>query len=67
MTKSGCICGSGLPYEEIYDGNGIYVTKVCAKCRKERLSKFRPEIMRRPYLQRDVDESIEPEDVYMGF
>lgn len=43
------------------DGQGITLARVCAKCRAQKLSGFRPEILR-PYTQADVDEPIEPED-----
>jgi hypothetical protein len=55
-----CICGSGLESEPTYDARGIYLTRVCDQCRKERLSHFRPEVLTDPgYL---VDEPIEPDD-----
>jgi hypothetical protein len=43
-----------------YDGQGIYLCRVCDKCRRERLSQFRPEILTH-YTQADVDEPIEPD------
>jgi len=39
-----CPCGSGEYPEAIYDARGIFVSYVCDKCRKEKLSKYRPEI-----------------------
>lgn len=39
-----CCCGSGLPTEDIYDARGIFIIRVCKKCKKEKLSGFRPEI-----------------------
>lgn len=56
-----CECGSGEPSEWLFDGNGIELCRACPKCKKEKLSKYRPEILR-PYTQADVDEPIEPED-----
>lgn len=56
-----CNCGSGLEAEWQYDGNGIELCKACPKCRKQKLAKYRPEILQ-PYTQADVDEPIEPED-----
>lgn len=44
-----------------YDGQGIYLTRVCGECKKEKLAGFRPEILG-SYTQADVDEPIEPED-----
>jgi hypothetical protein len=56
-----CDCGSGLPSKWERDGQGIPLVRACDKCRKQKLSKYRPEILR-PYTQADVDEPIEPED-----
>jgi len=57
-----CNCGSGETdtWPE-YDAQGIYLCKVCKVCQKDKLSKFRPEILT-GYTQADVDEPIEPED-----
>lgn len=41
-----------------YDAQGIYLAKVCNKCVKVKLSKYRPEILT-GYSQDDVDEQIE--------
>jgi len=41
------------------DGRGIPLARVCGKCRKAKLSKYRPEVLR-PYSQADCDEQIEP-------
>lgn len=41
-----------------YDGNGIELCRVCPKCKREKLARYRPELLR-PYSQADVDESIE--------
>lgn len=40
------------------DARGIPLARVCPECRKEKLSKFRPEILT-GYTQADVDEPIE--------
>ena len=56
-----CNCGSGLESEWEFDGNGIELCKACPKCRKQKLAKYRPEILQ-PYTQADVDEPIEPEE-----
>lgn len=55
-----CSCGSGLSSEWQYDGQGIELCRTCDKCHKERMSHYRPEILR-PYTQADVDEPIEDE------
>jgi hypothetical protein len=61
MNRS-CSCGSGLSSFWVKDGRGIPLARVCPKCRKQQLSKFRPEIVNKPYTQNDVDEPIEPEE-----
>lgn len=43
-----------------YDAQGIELCKVCDRCEKEKLSHYRPEILR-GYNQLDVDEPIEDE------
>jgi len=55
-----CPCGSGLYSEWEYDAQGIELCRCCDVCRKEKLSKFRPEILS-GYTQEDVDEPIEPD------
>ncbi len=55
-----CNCGSGLPSWWENDAQGIPLARVCDKCREERLSHFRPEILT-GYDQSDVDEPIEPD------
>ena len=40
------------------DGRGIPMCRVCDDCRDEKLSRYRPEILRH-YTQADVDELIE--------
>lgn len=42
------------------DFQGIELEKVCKLCKKEKLSKYRPEILSR-YNQNDVREDIEAE------
>ena len=43
-----------------YDGQGIYLCRVCGKCQAARLAQYRPEILTH-YTQADVDEPIEPD------
>lgn len=43
-TKVICCCGSNLPTEDIFDARGIFVARVCAACKKRKLSEYRPEI-----------------------
>ena len=42
------------------DGRGIHLCKVCHRCRKWKLSFYRPEILEY-YDETDVDEQIEEE------
>ena len=44
-----------------YDARGIYLTRVCGKCRKAKLATYRPMILT-GYDQSDIDEPIEPEE-----
>jgi len=44
-----------------YDAQGIPLCRVCDRCVKEKLSKYRPEILT-GYTQADVNEPIELED-----
>lgn len=46
-----------------YDAKGIPLCKVCEDCRDQKLSRYRPEILR-GYTQADVDETIEEWDAY---
>jgi hypothetical protein len=55
-----CQCGSGLPSWWEKDGNGIPLCRVCQRCQQEKLSHYRPEILR-PYTAEDVDEPIDPD------
>jgi hypothetical protein len=52
------MCDSGKYHEAIYDGYGIYLTKVCEDCRKESLKGFRADIFERY----EHDEPLDPED-----
>ena len=43
-----------------YDARGIYLTRVCDKCCKAKLAKFRPEVLTDSNY--DCDEPINPEE-----
>lgn len=43
------------------DARGIELCRVCERCEREKLAKYRPEILT-GYSQADVDEPIEPEE-----
>lgn len=55
-----CWCGSGLPSSWEYDAQGIPLCRCCDRCRAEKLSHYRPEILT-GYTQADVDEPIDEE------
>ena len=54
-----CNCGSGLPREAKYDARGIFLTYVCPKCEKDKLAKYRPDVLNNPSYE--ADEPIEPD------
>ncbi len=43
-----------------YDARGIYLCRVCDKCREDQLATFRPDVLTNPSYH--ADEPIEPED-----
>lgn len=55
-----CNCGSGYSSHWEYDARGIPLAKVCSKCKAEKLSKFRQEVLVNPNYE--CDEPIEAED-----
>lgn len=55
-----CPCGSGEPSHIEYDARGIPLTRVCCKCRAEKLSRYRPEVLTNPSYE--CDEPIYEED-----
>lgn len=60
MYLKQCPCGSGLEAELEYDARGIELGYMCDKCRKEKMSHFRPDVLTDPNYW--VDEPIEPEE-----
>ncbi len=64
MAKFGHWCANqqwtDRPAHWVRDAQGIELCKVCSKCKAEKLSRFRPEIIR-GYDQNDVDENIDDE------
>lgn len=53
-----CPCGSGLFAELELDARGIPLGYMCEKCRVERLSQFRPDVLTDPNYWTDepIDE-----------
>lgn len=59
-----CVGGvlSDTPSTWLKDGRGIELCRACPKCKREKLARYRPEILHRAYTEADVDEPIEAED-----
>lgn len=60
MISRGVCVESGEWVEEVCDARGIYIAKVCDKCREEKLAGYRPEIFSDTGYE--TDEPVEPED-----
>jgi len=63
MTGHYCQGGEWAPTygEPVHDARGIYLCRVCNRCRAEHLARYRPEILT-GYDEDDVLEAIEDED-----
>lgn len=55
-----CPCGSGREAEAEFDARGIFLCYSCRKCRKEKLSRYRADVLGDPNYW--SDEPIEPDD-----
>ena len=55
-----CPCGSGKDSWWEDDARGIPLCRVCDKCRKEKLKRYRPDVLSDANYW--ADEPIEPED-----
>ena len=51
-----CPCGSGENPYPIYDGYGIYLSKVCSECEPKVVSKFRKDIFEAYECDEPIDE-----------
>jgi hypothetical protein len=60
MHLDHCSCGSGREANAEFDARGIFLAYVCFKCRKEKLSRYRSDVLTNPCYE--CDEPIEPED-----
>lgn len=40
-----CPCGSGAQAFPEFDARGIFLTYACDKCRKAKLSRYRPDVL----------------------
>jgi hypothetical protein len=55
-----CPCGSGLASRWETDARGLPLCRCCPKCRAERLSAYRPDVLTdRNYW---TDEPVDPEE-----
>jgi hypothetical protein len=52
-----CSCRSGEYREAEYDARGIFLTYVCDRCRREKLRRFRADVLVNPRYW--ADEAIE--------
>lgn len=53
MNAPNCNSEAGWDYHrlnswEVYDARGIYLTRVCDRCEREKLAGYRPEVLRDP-------------------
>ena len=55
-----CPCGSGLESHWESDARGIPLARVCKSCFREKLSKYRPEVLTDPNYS--ANEDIEPDE-----
>ncbi len=58
MNDSDCACGSGEPRRAAYDARGIFLTYVCGHCEREKLARYRPDVLTDPNYWHDepIDE-----------
>jgi hypothetical protein len=59
-TMTVCTCGSGLPRSAAYDARGIFLTYLCHRCEREKLSHYRPDVLTDPNYWHD--EPIDDEE-----
>jgi hypothetical protein len=55
-----CNCGSKEKAFPEYDARGIFLSYCCNKCRTEKLSKYRPEVL--TDCDYECDEPVDPVD-----
>lgn len=60
MKMRTCPCGSGEASWWECDARGIELCRVCEKCRKEKLKRYRPEVLTDSNYE--TDGPIEPEN-----
>jgi len=55
-----CPCGSGKDSQWQVDARGIELCRTCPKCHKEKMARYRPDVLSDANYW--ADEPIEPED-----
>lgn len=55
-----CDCGSGEYPDANYDARGIFLCYTCPKCKTEKLSRYRPDVLTDPNYW--ADEPIDDEN-----
>lgn len=45
MKQRTCPCGSGECRTEQHDARGIFLCFTCSKCEREKLARFRPDVL----------------------
>lgn len=60
MKPRPCPCGSGLESDWQYDARGIELCRTCPKCHKEKMKKYRPDVLSDPNYW--SDEPIEEDE-----
>lgn len=55
-----CDCGSGLPSSWVDDARGIPLARVCRKCKRAKLARFRHDVLTDPNYW--TDEPIEADE-----
>lgn len=53
-----CPCGSGRPRREQHDARGIFLAFTCSACHREKMARYRPEVLQDPAYEADepIDE-----------
>jgi hypothetical protein len=51
--RNSCPCGSGQPKEAEHDARGIFLCYVCDRCRREKLSHYRSDVLSDPNYWHD--------------
>ncbi len=44
-----CCCGSNLPTKDIYNTDGVFIMRICDKCKKRKVLKYNYSLMHNDY------------------